>query len=146
MCQDAAEFGVKDGSYKAAGQLEGISALVGDFYDFMDSLPEAKRIRGMHSTNLDESRKKLSYFLSGWLGGPRLYSQNYGSIIIPAAHKHLPIAEPERAAWMLCMEKAIAKQPYSDTFKKYLYEQLLVPAERTRVVCQRHAQGSASRN
>jgi hemoglobin len=145
MEQEKREFGVEDASYQAAGKLEGISALVDDFYDFMDSLPDAKRIRAMHPADLDESRKKLRYFLSGWLGGPRLYSQNYGSIIIPKAHKHLPIDEPERDAWMLCMEKAIAKQAYSDAFKKYLYEQLLVPAERTRVVCQRHAQERDSR-
>ena len=134
------EFGVEDASYQAAGQLEGIKALVDDFYDFMDSLPEAKYIRAMHPANLDESRKKLTYFLSGWLGGPRLYSQNYGGITIPEAHKHLPVGKAERDAWMLCMEKAIYKQAFSEEFKKYLYEQLLVPAERIRVVSQRHKQ------
>ncbi|MBL4608260.1 MAG: group II truncated hemoglobin [Pseudomonadales bacterium] len=140
------EFGVGDASYKAAGALDGITALVDEFYNVMNSLPEAKRIRAMHPGDLEESRKKLSYFLSGWLGGPRLYSQNFGKIILPEAHKHLPIGESERDAWMLCMEKAIAKQPYTDEFKKYLYKQLMVPAERTRVVCQRHRQEGSSEN
>lgn len=136
------KFGVKDASYKAAGEIAGISMLVDDFYKFMDRLPEAEVIRAQHPDDLETARKKLSYFLSGWLGGPRLYSQHFGGINIPQAHKHLPIGESERDAWMLCMEKAIERQPYTTEFKKYLYEQLMVPAERIRIASERHAMGS----
>lgn len=132
-------YGTEDASYQAAGGLEGITKLVDAFYDEMDRLPEAAIIRRIHNADLSESRRKLTYFLSGWLGGPKLYSQHYKPIIIPQAHSHLSIGEAERDAWMLCMERAIAKQPFADDFKKYLLEQLYVPAERTRVVCERTA-------
>lgn len=138
MTKNKVGFGVGDASYKAAGEIEGITVLVDDFYQIMDTLPQAARIRAQHPVELQSARKKLSYFLSGWLGGPRLYSENFGGINIPDAHKHLPIGEPERDAWMLCMEKAIDKQPYTAEFKAYLQEQLMVPAERIRVVSERN--------
>jgi hemoglobin len=83
---------------------------------------------------LAESRRKLSYFLSGWLGGPKLYAEHYGGIRIPLFHKPFPIGDAERDAWLLCMQKAIAEQPYTDDFKDYLLTKLRVPAERIRQV------------
>ena len=88
----------------------------------------------MHSSDLSTSRKKLSYFLSGWLGGPKLYAEHYGSINIPLAHKQLPIGIEESEAWLFCMQKAVDEQPYEAEFKIYLMEQLRVPAERIRMV------------
>ncbi len=136
MSNDKIEYGVGDASYKAAGELEGITKLVDAFYDFMDSLPEAQVIRRMHRDNLNESRLKLSYFLSGWLGGPKLYSQNFGPIKIPQFHKHMPIGRSDVEAWMECMQKAVDIQPYEPNFKIYLMKQLRVPAERILVACE----------
>jgi hemoglobin len=98
----------------------------------MDSLPEAKHIRDMHPEDLTLSRQKLAYFLSGWMGGPRLYAEHFGSISIPKAHMHLTIESEERDAWMLCMEKALSKMNYPDSLKTYLMEQLFRPAEMIR--------------
>ena len=129
------KFGVGDNSYNAAGGLTGLTALVDSFYKYMDSLPEAHSIRVMHQSDLTESRKKLTYFLSGWLGGPKLYSKNFGSIAIPKAHRHLPIGRAEVESWILCMQKAVDEQPYEESFKIYLIEQLRVPAERIFSAC-----------
>ncbi|MCP4790616.1 MAG: globin, partial [Gammaproteobacteria bacterium] len=71
-------YGSGDTSYQAAGQLSGLTQLVNDFYDMMDSLPEAAHIRAMHPQDLTVSRDKLTLFLSSWLNGPRLYSEKYG--------------------------------------------------------------------
>lgn len=134
MSFKSCEYGVGDNSYKMAGKLPGIIKLVDEFYHNMDTLTESKKIRNMHASDLSESSKKLSYFLSGWLGGPKLYAENYGSINIPHAHKHLSVGVDESEAWLLCMKKAIDNQPYEASFKLYLIEQLRVPAERIRSV------------
>lgn len=123
-------YGFSDTSFKAAGGLEGLRKLVDDFYHEMDVLPEAAIIRAMHKPDLDESRDKLTLFLCGWLGGPRLYHEKYGSINIPKSHMHFPIGETERDAWLLCMERAIAKQNFAPDFSIYLLNQLRIPAER----------------
>ncbi len=121
-------YGLGSSSYMAAGKLAGIEALVDAFYSIMETSQEAKKILAMYPSNLLESKKKLSYFLSGWLGGPRLYFEHYGEINIPSFHKHLDIGIAERDSWLMCMRKAITAQPYSESFKSYLYAQLCVPA------------------
>ncbi|RMJ04631.1 Group 2 truncated hemoglobin YjbI [Marinobacter litoralis] len=135
MNSEALQYGQGDTSYRAAGELDGITRLVNAFYDYMETLPEARKILAMHRPDLTESRTKLAYFLSGWLGGPRLYAEHFGSINIPMVHRHLPVGEEDRDAWMLCMKKAVADQPFDESFKVYLIEQLWVPAERIRSVC-----------
>jgi hemoglobin len=136
MSTEKPTYGVEDSSYQAAGGLTGLTNLVDAFYDYMDSLPEARTIREMHQADLTETRRKLTYFLAGWLGGPRLYPQHYGSIHIPMAHQHLAIGRDETEAWLLCMSKAVEDQPYDESFKVYLMTQFRVPAERILSVCQ----------
>lgn len=139
-----ANYGEGDASYRAAGGLPGLEKLVDRFYEYMDILPEAQIIRGMHPDDLTEARDKLTRFLSGWLGGDKLFSQKYGPIIVPKAHAHLDIGEAERDAWMLCMEKAVAEQAYAENFKSYLLKELSVPAERCRVMSQARQQNRQS--
>ena len=100
----AVQYGEGDASFQAAGGLEGLRKLVDRFYQAMDELPEAKAIRAMHPRDLTVARDKLTLFLSGWLGGEKLFSKTYGPIIIPVAHAHLDIDEPERDAWLACMQ------------------------------------------
>ncbi|MEH6347020.1 MAG: hypothetical protein V7785_18135 [Bermanella sp.] len=49
-----------------------------------------------------------------------------------SAHSHLDIGSSERDAWLLCMEKALQKQPYEQDFKEYLLKQLSIPDDRCR--------------
>ena len=119
--------------YCAAGELAGITSLVDAFYSNMDDFPEARVIRKMHPEDLAGSRKKLSYFLCGVLGGPRLYIEQYGGVNLPDFHRQFPIGTGERDAWMLCMQRAISVQPYEASFKEYLLARLWIPAERIRL-------------
>jgi hemoglobin len=120
--------------HRAAGELAGITSLVDAFYANMDSFPEARIIRNMHPKDLTESRKKLTYFLCGVLGGPSLFIEHYGGVNLPDFHRQFPIGTSERDAWMLCMRHAIAVQPYEASFKEYLLARLWIPAERIRMV------------
>lgn len=130
------KYGTGDLSYRAAGGTPGIYRLVDRFFDYMEQLPEARSIREMHPDDLDESRDKLARFLCGWLGGPKLYHRKYGPISIPGVHRHLDIKMSERDAWLKCMSLALDEQPYSNDFRNYLIQQLAIPAERIRTVCQ----------
>ena len=135
-------YGVGDASYQAAGGIDGLQRLVDDFYTLMDERPEAAAIRAMHPESLELARDKLACFLSGWLGGPRLFSERYGPIAIPAFHAQWPIDENHSAAWLQCMAGAIARQPYAPDFADYLLTQLHVPAARiVQASGNRHKQG-----
>ncbi|MDD0844606.1 group II truncated hemoglobin [Pseudomonas sp. Gutcm_11s] len=123
-------FGEGDASYRAAGGLDGLRRLVDDFYRYMDELPEAAEVRAMHAENLELARDKLTCFLSGWLGGPRLFAEKYGSIGIPSFHAQWPIGNAQAEAWLTCMAHAVAGQGYTPEFAEYLLAQLRVPAQR----------------
>lgn len=128
-------YGSGDASYQAAGGYDGLKRLVDDFYRLMETLPEARGIWAMHNhENMAAIHDKLTRFLCGWLGGPKLFSEKYGPIIIPAFHRQFPIGSQERDAWLLCMAKAAEQQPWPEDFRRYLLEQLYVPAERSRTL------------
>ena len=132
---DSHGFGQGDASFQAAGLESGITKLVSDFYSLMRSDARFSTIYAMHPDDIDLSRDKLAAFLCGWLGGPRLYQEKFGSIGIPAVHRHLPITHIERDQWLSCMQESVALQPYSDEFKTYLMQQLAVPANAIVRVC-----------
>jgi len=125
-------YGEGDATFQAAGGEQGIRKLVSCFYDNMDTIAEAKIIRAMHPEDMAVSRDKLARFLCGWTGGPKLFSEKYGPIKIPVAHRHLDIGTAERDAWLLCMKQALAAQDYPQSLRDYLIKELAVPAERSR--------------
>lgn len=135
--QQTAVYGEGDESYQAAGGIEGLRRLVADFYRLMDELPEATALRQLHGESLTLASDKLACFLSGWLGGPRLFSERYGPIALPSFHAQWPIDQAHSAAWLQCMAGAIARQPYTADFAEYLLAQLRIPAARIVQACHR---------
>ena len=123
-------FGTADASFLAAGGESGITRLVNDFYQIMEDHEGAACVRRLYPDDLSEPRRRLAAFLCGWLGGPRRYAENYGSINVPQFHIRWPVGDAEREAWLECMALAIAKQNYSAEFASYLLAQLRVPALR----------------
>ncbi|HVK87760.1 MAG TPA: group II truncated hemoglobin [Kofleriaceae bacterium] len=126
-------YGQGDASYEAAGGAEGLRRVVWRFYEYMETLPEAKTIRDMHEEDLTLVRDKLHVFLCAWLGGPNEYRTKFGPISIPGSHARFAIDAAERDAWLLCMARAVDEQPWADEFKTYFMSAISIPAERVRV-------------
>jgi hemoglobin len=95
--------------YLQVGDEAGLRALVHRFYELMDTLPEAYAIRKLHPTDLSGSEEKLFMFLSGWLGGPPLFSEKFGHPRLRARHLPFTIGSEESAQWMLCMRQAMSE-------------------------------------
>ena len=96
--------------YDRIGGAEKLRALVSRFYQLMDELPEAYGIRQLHPENLRDSEDKLFKYLSGWMGGPALYVQQYGHPMLRRRHLPFPIGESERDQWLLCMDRALREE------------------------------------
>lgn len=90
--------------YRLIGGEAGLRRLVDRFYEIMDSDPNAVGIRAMHGDDLAPVRDKLFAFLSGWLGGPRLYA---GCVV--GAHRPFSIGADERDQWLACMRRALVE-------------------------------------
>ena len=84
-----------------------IREIVEAFYDVMDSDEKAKTIRLMHPEDLTSSREKLFMFLTGWTGGPQLYTERYGHPFLRRRHLPFKIGEEERDQWIYCMTKGL---------------------------------------
>lgn len=93
--------------YDEMGGEQAVRRLVECFYDLMESNPAYAGIRALHAKNLRVSREKQFAFLSGWLGGPALYIEQYGHPRLRARHLPFPIGESERDQWIACMTEAM---------------------------------------
>jgi hemoglobin len=94
--------------YEQLGGEHVVRRLVDRFYDEMDARPEVKPLRAQHPDDLADSRDKLFWFMSGWLGGPPLYVQKKGHPRLRARHLPFVVDEAMRDQWMLCMRAALA--------------------------------------
>jgi hemoglobin len=102
--------------YDTLGGDPAVRRLVDRFYDHMDARPDADTpidadvatLRAMHPPDLGESRDKLYWFLSGWLGGPPLYVMRKGHPRLRARHLPFTVDRAARDAWMRCMDLALA--------------------------------------
>jgi len=93
--------------YQRIGGEEKVRALVRRFYQLMDELPEAYGIRKLHAPDLQGASDKLFKFLSGWMGGPQLYTEQYGHPMLRRRHLPFSIGAAERDQWLLCMNQAL---------------------------------------
>lgn len=89
--------------YEMIGGENTVHALVNSFYTLMDQAPQFSTIRAMHPEDLAESRRKLFMFLSGWLGGPDLFVQEFGHPMLRRRHLPFAIGTAERDQWVACM-------------------------------------------
>lgn len=93
--------------YEWVGGEAAVRALVDRFYDLMALEPAYAELRALHPSELEGSRDKLFWFLSGWLGGPDLYQQRFGHPRLRARHLPYSIGVRERDQWMACMVRAM---------------------------------------
>jgi len=106
--------------YQRIGGGEKLRALVQRFYQLMDELPEAYGIRKLHAADLQGATDKLFKFLSGWMGGPQLYVEQYGHPMLRARHLPFSIGAAERDEWLLCMNQALDEVVEDETLSREL--------------------------
>lgn len=108
--------------YRLLGGEAMVRQLVDRFYDIMDTDPSVKPLRDMHPADLTSSREKLFMFLSGWLGGPDLFVQQFGHPMLRARHMPFAVDGQARDQWLYCMYKAMDEMPMDATLRERLQE------------------------
>ena len=110
--------------YLLLGGEKSILTLVDRFYFYMDVLPEAKELRAIHAEDLTVTKAKLFKFLSGWLGGPDLFQQEYGHPRLRQRHFSFKVDQLVRDQWMLYMNKALYDVAMPDELRQNVKQAL----------------------
>lgn len=118
--------------YQRIGGEAAIQQLVQRFYDHMDELPETYGIRKLHAEDLSGSRQKLFDFLTGWMGGPPLYTDKHGPPMLRRRHLHFAIGESERDQWMHCMQLALDEVVGDEKLRNELFQAFMKVADHMR--------------
>ena len=115
--------------YEMIGGEANLRALVDRFYDLMELEPRYAELRAAHGSTLEHAREKLFMFLSGWLGGPPLYTDKFGHPMLRARHLPFSIGAVERDQWIACMGQAMAELEVPEPFRLGLLGNLYKTAD-----------------
>ncbi len=99
---------------------EGIRRLTRNFYDIMDREAEFAELRAMHAEDLSAMKDKLADYLIGWMGGPPLYADKYGSVCMTEPHAAYWIGPEQRDQWLACMQRALDSIDADDQLREML--------------------------
>jgi hemoglobin len=115
--------------YERLGGAGRVRALVDRFYDLMDLEPGYSDLRRVHGSDLTSARDKLTWFLSGWLGGPDLYIERFGHPRLRARHLPFSIGIRERDLWLACMNQAMVEEGVDEALRVRLVQAFFQTAD-----------------
>ena len=106
-----------------------LARLCDRFYGLMAETPRFAELRALHPEDLQGSRDKLFMFLSGWLGGPDLFVQNFGPPRLRARHMPFAIGTRERDQWVACMLLAMEEVGIAEPMRERLLQSFFKTAD-----------------
>ena len=106
--------------YERLGGEAGVRKLVHRFYELMDELPEAYQVRKLHPDSLAVSEQNLFEYLSGWFGGPTMYTDKKGHPRMRQRHAPDAVTPEAKDEWMLCMKQSLAETVADEPFRTQL--------------------------
>jgi hemoglobin len=89
--------------YAEIGGQETIDKLVDAFYPRVYDNPE---LRPLFEGDMEEIKRKQKMFLPQFLGGPALYSQEFGPPAMRGRHQSFEVTPKRATAWLSCMKEA----------------------------------------
>lgn len=105
---------------------ENLKKLVDVFYD---RVKKDSTLSPLFTGDINITKKKQEMFLTQFLGGPSLYSDEYGHPRLRMRHMPFPITVKHSAAWLNCMKLSLQEIDIPDDLREFLYERLTITAE-----------------
>lgn len=104
---------------------EHLSQLIDAFYARVAKHPKLKPI---FPDDLSETARKQKQFMTQYLGGPNLYSNEHGHPMMKARHSPFPITPARAQAWLECMSEAMDEVELTGKFRETFYQRLVLTA------------------
>jgi hemoglobin len=102
-----------------------LQLLVNRFYDLVF---DNDQISHLFKTDKNVIKEKQRLFLTQFLGGPPLYSNQYGHPQLRARHLPHPIAADDAVAWLQCMSASVSSLPIDEQLKDELLKRFIPTA------------------
>lgn len=112
--------------YESIGGEETIAKLVEAFYNRVAKHPDLKPI---FPDDLTETARKQKQFLTQYLGGPPLYTEEHGHPMLRARHLPFEITPTRAKAWLACMREAMDEVGLSGQVRDEFYQRLVLTAQ-----------------
>lgn len=106
---------------EALGGEERLAKLVNIFYTKVANDP---LLAPIFPDDLTETKRKQQQFLTQFLGGPALYTEEHGHPMLRARHMPFPITANHAKAWLQCMNEAMDEIELEGSIRDYLVERL----------------------
>ena len=105
--------------YDLIGGEAGVRRLVEIFYDIVEKEPVGDKLHILHLRGMGVAHSRIEqfHFLSGFLGGPRLYVEKHGHSNVRTMHEHVEIGPEARDAWLKCMDLALDRMAVDPNVK-----------------------------
>ena len=118
--------------YDEIGGNDGVQRLVETFYNIVEKDDVAKKLHILHlrGSGIANSKKEQHLFMSGFLGGPKLYLEKHGHANLKVMHEHVVVDEEAKDIWLNCMEKAMDEVALSEAIQEKLMRIFTPVAER----------------
>ncbi len=112
----------RESLFERIGSLSKVQELASEFYDVMDKESFAKDLREIHPENLFMSKKSLAKFIAQWLGGPKLFGDQYVNVTwLELRHRRFELSEKNKQQWLYCMDMAMTNVGIEDGLKRELH-------------------------
>ncbi|UCZ51949.1 globin [Bacillus shivajii] len=105
---------------------EKLSELVDTFYQLVSEHPDLAPI---FPDDLTETARKQKQFLTQFLGGPPLYSEEHGHPMLRARHMPFKITPTRAESWLSCMAQALVEVDIKDPVRTHLFDRLTQTAQ-----------------
>jgi hemoglobin len=118
--------------YNELGGDVGVRHLVETFYNIVETDEDAQKLHILHlrGSGIANSKTEQHLFMSGFLGGPKLYLEKHGHANLKTMHEHVVVDEESKDIWLNCMEKAMSAVALAEDTQEKLMRIFRPVAER----------------
>lgn len=107
--------------YDMLGGEETVSRLVDAFYP---RVVRNRDLRPLFQDGIEEIARKQKLFLTQFLGGPPLYSEQFGPPAMRMRHLPFEITPRRACAWLSCMKEAMDEVGLAGPARQFFYDRL----------------------
>ncbi len=106
--------------------VETLNHLIHAFYRRVGKHPNLAPI---FPDDLTETARKQEQFMTQFLGGPPLYTEEHGHPMLRARHMPFEITQTRAKEWLQCMEDAMDEVGLSGSIRDFYFSRLVQTAE-----------------